>query len=84
MEKQEIVEKLKKFFVEELEFDEEKMKPESLLKEDIGIDSLDFVDIVVVVEDIFGFKLQAEELLNIQTFSEFCNYIHSKNYEELA
>ncbi|MBR4266230.1 MAG: acyl carrier protein [Bacteroidales bacterium] len=74
----EVTEKVKKFLVEEFEIEEDKIKPDANLKSDLGIDSLDFVDIVVVVEDIFGFKLQAEELRNIQTFSEFCNYIHSK------
>ncbi|MBQ3579982.1 MAG: acyl carrier protein [Bacteroidales bacterium] len=75
MEKQEIVEKLKKFFVEELEFDEEKMKPESLLKEDIGIDSLDFVDIAVFVEEEMGFRIKAEDKRNMKTFGDFCDYL---------
>lgn len=78
MTRQEIEEKVKNFLVEELEFDEENIKPEARLKEDIGVDSLDFVDIVVIVEKTFGFKIKAEEMTNVKTFSQFCDYIESK------
>ncbi len=78
MTRQEIEEKVKNFLVEELEFDEENIKPEARLKEDIGVDSLDFVDIVVIVEKTFGFKIKAEEMTNVKTFSQFCDYIEAK------
>ena len=58
MERKEIEEKVKAFLIDELEVEEEKIAPEALLKEDIGIDSLDFVDIVVIVERTFGFKIK--------------------------
>lgn len=78
MTRQEIEDKVKNFLVEELEFDEEKIKPEARLKEDIGVDSLDFVDIVVIVEKTFGFKIKVEEMADVKTFSQFCDYIESK------
>ncbi len=78
MTRQEIEEKVKNFLVEELEFDAETIKPEARLKEDIGVDSLDFVDIVVIVEKTFGFKIKAEEMTNVKTFSQFCDYIEEK------
>lgn len=78
MTRQEIEEKVKNFLVEELEFDEEKIKPEARLKEDIGVDSLDFVDIVVIVEKTFGFKIVAEDMKTIKTFGQFCDYIEER------
>lgn len=78
MTRQEIEEKVKNFLVEELEFDEEKIKPEARLKEDIGVDSLDFVDIVVIVEKTFGFKIVAEDMKTVKTFGQFCDYIEEK------
>lgn len=78
MTRQEIEEKVKTFLVEELEFDEENIKPKARLKEDIGVDSLDFVDIVVIVEKAFGFKIKAEEMTTVKTFSQFCDYIEAK------
>ncbi len=78
MNRQEIEEKVKEFFVEDLEIDEEKIQSEARLKEDIGIDSLDFVDIVVIVEKKFGFKIKTEEMSTVKTFSDFCDYIEKK------
>ena len=43
MERKEIEEKVKAFLIDELEVEEEKIAPEALLKEDIGIDSLDLI-----------------------------------------
>jgi len=69
---------VKEFFIEELEIDESKITPEGKLKEDLGIDSLDFVDIVVIVERKFGFKINPEEMGEIATLSQFCDYIENK------
>ena len=78
MDRQEIEAKVKEFLIEDLEIDEEKIKPEALLKDDIGIDSLDFIDIVVIVEKKFGFRIKTEEMANVKTFSDFCDYIETK------
>lgn len=78
MNRQEIESKVKEFLIEDLEIDEEKIKPDARLMEDIGIDSLDFVDIVVIVEKKFGFKIKTEDMANVKTFSQFCDYIETK------
>ncbi len=78
MNRKEIEAKVKEFMVEDLELDEEKITPYARLKEDIGVDSLDFVDIVVIVEKKFGFKIKTEEMANVKTFSQFCDYIEEK------
>ena len=49
MERKEIENKVRAFLIDDLEIDEEQIFPEARLKEDVGIDSLDFVDIVVIV-----------------------------------
>ena len=61
-----------------LEIEEAKIAPEAKLKDDLGIDSLDFVDIVVIVEKNFGFKIKPEEMQGVVTLSQFCDYIESK------
>lgn len=78
MERKEIEEKVKAFLIEDLEIEEENITPEAKLKDDLGIDSLDFVDIVVIVEKNFGFKIKPEEMQGIVTLSQFCDYIESK------
>ena len=78
MTRTEIEEKVKAFMIDELEIDEEKIAPEATLKDDLGIDSLDFVDIVVIVEGNFGFKIKPEEMVGVTTLAQFCDYIESK------
>ena len=78
MTRSEIEEKVREFLIDDLEIDEEKIVPEGKLKDDLGIDSLDFVDIVVIVEKKFGFKIKPEEMAGINTLKQFCDYIESK------
>lgn len=78
MTRQEIEEKVRAFLIEDLEIEEEKINNDALLKEDMGIDSLDFVDIVVIVEKNFGFKIKPEEMADVKTLSQFVDYIESK------
>lgn len=78
MTRTEIDEKVKNFLIEDLEIDEDKIVPEARLKDDLGIDSLDFVDIVVIVDKTFGFKIKPEEMQGVDTLGKFCDYIESK------
>ncbi len=78
MTRKDIEEIVKEFLIEDLEIDEENIRPEAHLKEEVGIDSLDFVDIVVIVEKKFGFKIKPEEMAGVTTLSQFCDYIVSK------
>lgn len=78
MSRQEIEEKVRAFLIDDLEIDEEKINDDATLKEDMGIDSLDFVDIVVIVEKKFGFKIKSEEMTGVTTLRQFCDYIESK------
>ena len=72
---EQIEEKVKAFLVEELEIDEEKIYGEARLKEDMGIDSLEVVDVVVLVEQEFGFKMKPEDFKELLTLDQFCQFI---------
>jgi acyl carrier protein len=78
MTREEVEARVKKFLIEEIEVEEKSIVPEALLKDDLGIDSLDFVDIVVIVERSFGFKIKPEEMADVRTLKQFCDYIASK------
>ena len=77
MNKAEIILNVNEFLVEEFEIEEELLKPEASWKE-IGIDSLDFVDIVVVVENVFGLKIRGEEMTNVKTLEAFYVFLHNR------
>lgn len=78
MTRHDIESKVRDFLIDDLEIDEADIYPEAKLKDDMGIDSLDFVDIVVIVERNFGFKIKPEEMANVVTLNDFHNYIEQK------
>ena len=74
----EIITKVNAFLVDEFEVDPEAITPDANLKETLNLDSLDYVDLVVVIESNFGFKVKGEDFVNIKTFQDFYDYINSK------
>lgn len=77
MDKSDIISKVNEFLVDEFEIEEDALNPEAGWKE-IGIDSLDFVDIVVVVENVFGLVINGEDMVNVKTLQQFYDFIESK------
>ena len=75
MQKEEVIKTVNEFLVEEIEIEENLLKEDALLKEGLGIDSLDFVDIVVIVEKKFGFKIKPEEMKDVRTLGQFYDYL---------
>lgn len=75
---EEIKEKVENILVEDFEIEQDKLQPEALLKQDVGIDSLDFVDIVVAIEREFGFKPTAQELKQVKTLGELYTFIQER------
>ncbi|MDR1379998.1 MAG: phosphopantetheine-binding protein [Tannerella sp.] len=78
MERKEIESSVNAFLIDEMEIDAGDIFDDARLKEDVGLDSLDFVDIVVIVEKTFGFKIKPEEMSGILTLKEFYDYIETK------
>ncbi|MDR2570086.1 MAG: phosphopantetheine-binding protein [Oscillospiraceae bacterium] len=78
MKRSEVIQIINQFLIDEIEVEDNQIKEEARLKEDLGIDSLDFVDVVVIVEREFGFKIKAEEMASVKTLSDFYNYISQK------
>jgi len=74
----EIIKITNDFLIEEIEVDPGAIGENSSFKDDLGIDSLDFVDIVVIVEKKFGFKIKAEEMTGVTTLGGFYDYIEKK------
>lgn len=74
----EIIEKIQSFLIEEFEVDGDKIVPEANLKEALGLDSLDYIDVVVTIESNFGFKMQPEDLAHIATFQDLCDFVISR------
>jgi acyl carrier protein len=61
--------------VEEFEIEGSKISPGAHLKNDLGLESLDFVDIAVIVQKEFGLTLKGEEMTAIRTLQNLYDYI---------
>jgi acyl carrier protein len=77
MTKEEIAGIIKTFLIEEFEIEEGKIKPSAHLKDDLGLESLDFVDIAVIVQKEFGLTLKGEEMTAIRTLDDLYQYIYN-------
>ena len=75
MSREEIVKKINSFLIEEFEIDESVITPDAHLKNDLGLESLDFVDIAVIVQREFGLTLKGEELTSIMTLQNLYDHI---------
>jgi acyl carrier protein len=63
----------------EFELDIEKMVPDALLYEDLGLDSLDRVDTVILLEQAFKFKIrEEEEIRKILTLGDIHTFVINK------
>ncbi len=75
MQNEEIIRKINQLLIDEIEIEESQIHPAADLKKDLGIDSLDFVDLFVIIENNFGFKMKAEEMADVKSLKDFYNYI---------
>jgi acyl carrier protein len=78
MNNESIIQKINEFLVEEFEVQPEKIVTTGNLKEVLELDSLDYIDLVVVIENNFGFKVKPEDFNNIVTFEDFYEYVTNR------
>ncbi|HZG24103.1 MAG TPA: phosphopantetheine-binding protein [Chitinophagaceae bacterium] len=71
---EQVVKTINQFLVEEFEINPTKIIPGNNLKETLELDSLDYIDLVVIIESNFGFKVKPEDFLHIDTFNDFYEY----------
>ena len=75
MQNEDIIKKINQLLIDEIEIEENQISPSADLKKDLGIDSLDFVDLFVIIENNFGFKMKAEEMSDIKKLDDFYAYV---------
>ena len=77
-----IIEKINEFLVEDFEVAPGLITPEANLKATLELDSLDYIDLVVVIESNFSFKVKPEDFSGIVTFQDFYDYVIAKVTEK--
>ncbi len=78
MNQQEIISRINAFMVEDFEVEESSITPDADLKETLDLDSLDYIDLVVAIEQNFGFKVKPEDFQTMKTIQDFYNYVFTR------
>lgn len=71
MTRNEIIERARTVLAEEFEIDVDTITPDASLKDTLGLDSLDLVDVVVLVQQNFGITLTGPDFVEVKTFADF-------------
>ena len=74
----EIITKVNEVLVEEFEIEPSNIEGSANFRETLDLDSLDYVDLVVYVEENFNVKIIAEDFVNVKTIDDFYQLIFKK------
>ncbi len=72
-----VLEKIKVILAEQFDVEEDSLKNDTDLQDDLGADSLDVVDLLMSIEDEFEIEIPDEEIENIRTVGDLVNYIEA-------
>ena len=75
MRREEVLETVNEFLIDEFELEQDQLVPDALMKDDLDIESLDFVDIAVIVEKEFGIKVTSDQMSKIIRLDDLYNFI---------
>jgi acyl carrier protein len=76
MDKQEAAARIAKIFVEDFEIDPVKLLPEAHIFTDLGLDSLDIVELMVALQKAFAIQIQdGDEVRAIRTLNDLCDFV---------
>ena len=75
MTREEIIAQVNSLLADEFEVEESEFAPESNLKETLGLDSINLVDLIALVQFTYKITIPIEDLKKIQTFADLYDYI---------
>ena len=78
MNKEEIITITKSFLSDEFEINSNQIISENNFHKTLDLDSLDYVDLVVVIEENFRFKPTSDDFKNIISFNDFYDLVEKK------
>ncbi len=85
MTNEELIRRTNAALAEEFELDPAMMTPEASFKDDLGLDSLDAVDMVIVLEQEFGIKIGKDpQIAQVATMADLYSFITTKKDELTA
>ncbi len=73
-----VFEKVKSIIVSELKVAEEKITLQASLADDLGADSLDAVEVIMSIENVFDIEINDEVAQSLKTIGEVVSYIEEQ------
>lgn len=70
-------EKVKDILEKQLKLSAGSVTPESRIKEDLGADSLDVLQLLMAIEDEYGIEVPDEQLATFSTVQDVVNFLES-------
>lgn len=70
--------KVKKALAEQLMLDEADIKTESRLVEDLGADSLDLVQLLILLEKEYSVTFEEEEIKDVKTVGDIIGFLEKR------
>ena len=64
-----------KMIADQLQIDEEQVKPDASFMDDLGADSLDTVELIMALEEEFDIEIPDSEAEKIRTVQQALNYL---------
>ncbi len=73
-----IEEKVINIVVDKLGVDRSEVTPDAVFVDDLGADSLDLVELIMAMEEEFGFEIADEEAEKMRTVQDVINFIQAR------
>lgn len=70
-------EKVRKIIASQLKISEEQIRRESLIKADLGADSVDILQLLMTLEEEQGIEIPDEKLVNFEMVGDIADYLDS-------
>lgn len=71
-------EKVRAIIAEKLNLDQEEIKLESSIVDDLGADSIDLIDLIMNLEEEYGISISDEEAMKLKTVGDIVDFINSQ------
>lgn len=71
-------EKVREIIAEKLNVDQEEVKLESSIVDDLGADSIDLIELIMNLEEEYGISISDEEAVKLKTVGDVVDFINSQ------
>ncbi|MBR6406871.1 MAG: acyl carrier protein [Lachnospiraceae bacterium] len=76
-----MLEKIREILVEQLDLDPDEIVESASFRDDLGVDSLDLYELLMSIEEEYGFEVPAEDMAELETVGDVVNYLADRGIE---